>query len=357
MNHNNDIFLQLVRLGVGIADNIHLPEGINWHELEVIAIRQGLLSVMVDGIEKLPENIRPPKNILLQWVGSVIQDENRFSVQQKASIEMASLFNSNYIRTYVLKGAVIAECYPKPEHRASVDMDCFLLPEYRSINAWSLGNDLIRSQGYEVCYDYYKNSTFYLSGLTVENHLFMIPFRGNKVLQNLEFLLQRKLREDRGDNRFEGTWLYRPPVMLTSLFLIEHAYSHFLHEGLTWRHILDWMMFKKKHIEEIDWDYLEARIDEFGFRKFYDSYYRLGQYLVGDVQEIDLTKLDKRMLADVWADLDLIVNDNGIKSKFASVGSTMRARWKYHDFADISVLRALWIQAKGVLFIKIPSLK
>jgi len=38
---------------------------------------------------------------------------------------------------------------------------------------------------------------------------------------------------------FEGTWLYRPPVVVSALFLIEHAYSHFLHEGLTWRHVLD----------------------------------------------------------------------------------------------------------------------
>lgn len=39
--------------------------------------------------------------------------------------------------------------------------------------------------------------------------------------------------------RFGGTWLYRPPVMVLALFLIEHAYSHFLHEGLIWPMALD----------------------------------------------------------------------------------------------------------------------
>lgn len=50
--------------------------------------------------------------------------------------------------------------------------------------------------------------------------------------------------------------------------MVEHVYSHFLHEGLNWRHVLDWMMFSKKHQKEIDWPQFEKWIDEFGFREF-----------------------------------------------------------------------------------------
>jgi len=46
--------------------------------------------------------------------------------------------------------------------------------------------------------------------------------------------------------------------MVSALFLIEHAYSHFLHEGLTWRHVLDWTMFSRRHREEIDWEAFDA---------------------------------------------------------------------------------------------------
>lgn len=42
---------------------------------------------------------------------------------------MALLFENSGIRTYVLKGTVVAECYPNPIHRTSVDMDCFLVPK------------------------------------------------------------------------------------------------------------------------------------------------------------------------------------------------------------------------------------
>ena len=144
--------------------------------------------------------------------------------------------------------------------------------------------------------------------------------------------------------------------MVTALFLIEHAYSHFLHEGLTWRHVLDWMLFSRKHQEEIDWVTLDALIDEFGFRIFYNSYYHLGQYLLGDSIEDNLTELDKKMLEDVWAPLDLHETIHGVKGKLALAGNTWRARWKYHYFSEISMPYALWIQVKGFLFDKHPKL-
>ena len=246
-----ETFLSLVRLGIGHStSNPH--EAIDWLALQDLAMEQGLYAIVLDGIEKLPAGERPPQEFLLEWIGLVMQDEARYATQQKAAKQMAALFSKNYIRTYVLKGDVVAECYPKPEHRVSSDMDCFLIPEGGDFNAWGLGNDLIKSRGYEVGIGFYKNSTFHLPELTVENHRYMTPFRGNKRLMNLEILLQGLFKEDKGEDRFEGTWLYRPPVMMTALFLIEHAYSHFLHEGLTWRHVLDWTMFSRKHEKEIE---------------------------------------------------------------------------------------------------------
>lgn len=350
-----EAFLALVRLGIGRNSSDKIGQ-VDWPTVEALAAEQGLSAVVLDGIEKLPEGQRPPQVLLLNWIGEVLQGESMYAEQQKAAVEMASLFAHNYIRTYVLKGKVIAECYPKPNHRVSADMDCYLLPKGGNFDAWGLGNDLIKAQGYEIRTSFYKNSTFFLPGLVVENHKYMVPFRGNKRLEFLELMLQSYMHEDKGKDRIEGTYLYRPPMMVSSLFLIEHAYSHFLHEGLTWRMVLDWMMYSEKHKKEIDWYVLDALIDEFGFRKFYDSYYRLGKFLLGEIDESGLSKTDKKMLNDVWAPLDLHDTTEGWKGKMNLVGNTVRAWWKYHYFAPISMFHALWIQAKGVLFIKHPAL-
>lgn len=356
MNSNlHAAFLSLVRMGIGCSANL-ISEGLDWKSLEALALQQGLFAIIVDGVESLGQTSRPPKEVLLRWIGFVMQAEMRYSTQQKSASQMASLFHDNSIKTYVLKGSVVAVCYPKPTHRVSADFDCFLAPLCGSFDVWSLGNDIISAKGIVISTDYYKNSTFYLPGLTVENHKFLTPFRGNKKLARLERVLQTMLLQDKEEDRFEGTWLYMPPVMVSALFLIEHAYSHFLHEGLTWRHVLDWAMFSKKHHDDIDWLTLEGKIDEYGFRRFYNSYHRLGLYLLGAISEYDLTMNDKRMLADVWAPLDLHETVRGVRGKLCLVGNTLRACWKYRYFAEISMIRALWMQVYGFLFDKHPSL-
>ena len=351
------IFLKLARQGIDESKDDILSSDVSWPQLKTIAELQGLSAIVLDGIEELPKDQKPPQKLLLKWIGEVLQGESIAELQREVSVDMGKLFYRNAIRTYILKGAVVSECYPKPNHRVSADVDCYLLPEKGDFDAWSLGNDLIRKRGYNVNTDFYKNSSFEVSGVVVENHQFLTPFRGNKRMVSLEKRLRAMLRGDRGDDIIEGTRLCRPPVMVSALFLIEHAYSHFLHEGLTWRLVLDWMMYSRKHREEIDWAALNAYVDEFGFRKFYDSFSRLGQYLIGEIQEPScLCAQDQRMLEDVWAPLDLHETVRGWRGKLALAGNTWRARWKYRYFTEMSWVRALWIQVKGVLFERNPKL-
>ena len=125
-----ELFLQLVRLGIGkeTSQLDNFTTQINWTVIQDLAEKQGLSAVVLDGIERLPVEMRPAKVELLQWIGEVLQSESVYECQWKSACEMAQLFENNYIRTYILKGFVVSECYPKPEHRVSVDLDSFSLP-------------------------------------------------------------------------------------------------------------------------------------------------------------------------------------------------------------------------------------
>lgn len=355
---SKDALLQLVRLGIGTSKDAKISKDIDWESVEALAKQQGLFAVVFDGVEQLPSALRHPLTTWLRWIGEVQLEEKRFNHQWNESCKMALLFQQNNIRTYILKGFVVSECYPKPQHRVSSDVDCFFLPEYGDEEVWEKGNQLMEKAGYKVGRGFYKNSSFQLIGLTVENHRYMVPFRGNKTLRKLEWFLRSELKSHKHQpsDFFPQTSLIRPPGMVSALFLIEHAYSHFLHEGLTWRHMLDWVMFSRKHKNEIDWYVFDALIDEFGFRKFYDAYIHMGQLLMGELSEEDLTTSERKMLADVWAPLDLHETLHGVKGKLGLVGNTLRARWKYHYFSPITMPQALWIQVKGFLFMKNPQL-
>ena len=389
-----------MRLWIGCEAGSALPVSAplsiaDWQALEELANEQGLLGVMLDGVEKLPRELRPEKKSILKSIGQLIQSEQQYAVQEHAAAEMV-LLHQHGIRTYVLKGAVVAECYPMPEHRLSVDMDCFLTAHTESTESaqvsddvWERGNRVLEEQGFEVRRGFYKNSTVILPGLTVENHRYLTPFRGNRNFRRLEKWLQAEIagqaRSEDEAGRFEGTWLYRPPVMVSALFLIEHAYSHFLHEGLTWRMVLDWQMFCRRHRKELDWREFAVRVDEFGFRSFYDTYNTIGieafsendNYVLSDGSKLfenptrsllDSTlttdtkhytpnsQLKDMMLSDIWAPLDVHETVTGLRGKLVLAGNIWRARWKYQHFTDSTWLHALWSQMKGVLFENDPKI-
>ena len=157
-NVNQD-FLHLVRLGIGHSAE-PLCEPVDWNAIEALAAKQGLLGVVLDGEEVLCTNVNlnhnlniPDKLFRLEWLGKVMIEEERFAQQRKASIEMAALFASNGIRTYVLKGMVVSECYPKPQHRVSADVDCYLLgfkvqdSRFKVEDVWEKGNQLMEKAG------------------------------------------------------------------------------------------------------------------------------------------------------------------------------------------------------------------
>lgn len=362
---NLQFLLYLLQLGLGGEIRAWSPERENyvpdWPAIFDTALQQEVLPFVFDGYTRLfdakakvPEM---PVAIKKQMIAVSYHAEVQSSLQHGRAVKMAYLFAENGIRTYVLKGQVISECYPRPEHRLSSDLDCFLLSSRgQDTDVWEKGNALVENAGYRVKRNYYKNSTFRLPDLKVENHYYLTPFRGNRRLEKLELLLQHLLREDKGQDRFAGTELCRPPVLASALFMVEHAYSHFLHEGLSIKHITDWMMFLRAHRDEIDWPRFDLVVDKLGFRRFFDAYRHLGTFFMGGCDESDLTRPEKRMMASIGEGLDLVETDAGVRGKLNLVRNTLRASWKYRLFSPISVLQALWIQAKGVLFDRHPVL-
>ena len=116
-------------------------------------------------------------------------------------------------------------------------------------------------------------------------------------------------------------------------------------------------MFSRYHHDDIDWPLFDRYIDEFGFRRFFDAYVHVGEFILGKRSYESLTESEHRMMASVWEGLDLHETVTGTRGKLSLVGNTLRARWKYKSFTDLSMLHALWIQVKGYLFMKHPILK
>lgn len=66
MQPSKETFLDLVRLAIGHRGNITSNQ-IDWQEIYELAIQQELLVVVIDGIERLSNILRPKQELMLEW--------------------------------------------------------------------------------------------------------------------------------------------------------------------------------------------------------------------------------------------------------------------------------------------------
>ena len=99
-----------------------------------------------------------------------------------------------------------------------------------------------------------------------------------------------------------------------------------------------------------------GKVDHFQRGQHGSVSFGISNYVLGLYKYSYLSVQERRMMASVWAGLDIPESVRGLIGKMRLVGNTLRAGWKYRDFAPISMAKALAIQVKGFLFDRSPVL-
>lgn len=259
-------FLQLVRIGIGTSKDAKIPHEIDWPAVKDLAEKQGLSAVVLDGIEKLPEQQRPPKVFLLEWIGETLQGyEYRFDQYRKTIGEMAALYNAHELKMMVLKGFACSLDWPRPEHRPCGDIDIWQFGHYRE------GDKLVASErGIEIDSSHHHHTVFFWGEFMVENHYDFINVYARKANAQVEKIYKELGQDDSHFVEVEGERVYLPSPNLHALFLMRHLESHFVGAYISLRQVLDWAFFVEKHGKDVDWEWLGELLEEFGMKEFYN---------------------------------------------------------------------------------------
>ena len=265
MLHNN--FIQLVRLGIGHIAN-STTSAIQWIELQALANKQGLAAVVLDGIEKMPEGQRPPKEFALQWIGEIIQNyENRYDLYCRTVAELANFYNSHGYKMMVLKGYSCSLYWPNPKHRPCGDIDIWLLGQQKEADEC-----IEKEKNIKIDKSRHHHTVFYWRDFMVENHFDFINVHHHKSNRKLEEILKDLGKDDTYYVEVFGERVYLPSPNLHALFLLRHAMSHFAASEITLRQILDWAFYAEANRSKIDWKWLEGVIEQFGMKQLYDLF-------------------------------------------------------------------------------------
>ena len=264
-----EAFLSLVRLGIGHSVEI-IPDSVDWETLKALAEQQGLSAIVLDGIERLPENKRPPQMVLLEWIGEVLQAyEYTYDSYIRAIAEMTSFYNSHGYKMMVLKGYACSLDWPKPAHRPCGDIDIWLFGKQKEAD-----KTLRQVQGarFNIDDSHEHHTVFYWDDFMVENHYDFIDVHHRKSSPQLESILKELGRDDTHTIDVNGEKVYIPSPNLHALFLLRHCMEHFASTELTLRQLLDWAFFVKKHGSKVDWKWLERVLKQFGMEPAYNIF-------------------------------------------------------------------------------------
>lgn len=263
-------FLSLVRQGIG--NGTTFPDVVDWQAVKALADKQGLAAIIVDGIEKLPETKRPPKELLLQWIGEVMQNyENYYGLYRRAIAELAGWYNAHGYKMMVLKGYACGINWPKPEHRPCGDIDIWLFGRQKEADRL-LASDM----DINVDNSHHHHTVFNWMGFTVENHYDFVNVYVHKSSRELEKVFKELGQDDSHSVEVTGdaatgsaTKIYLPSPNLHALFLIKHMVSHFAAAEISLRHLLDWTFFVEKHGKEVDWEWLDGMLVKYHMKDFF----------------------------------------------------------------------------------------
>lgn len=345
MNESNTIvtvLLSLLRIAIGSesAEGARF-EGVTWAKVYALARKQGVLAIAFDGLIKVFEQDSEaaksfPQSLKLQWINAVFSIEQRYERQRSVCAELAEKWAEQGIKTLCLKGLAFSTYYPKADHRECGDFDCYLYDDY------ARGNDIARGLGAHIDESMYKHSEMIYRKVMVENHRFIVAVRGGKKMRELHNLLDNIARTE-GRTPLFGSKIEMPSAMFNGLFMLHHALTHFLSEGIRLRHILDWALFLRREQDSLEWGRFYALCEEYEMRAFVDCVTAIAVHTLGvevrNPQIVVESRYMEQVLTSIINDDDAVFSQSvgAWRKRMMLVRNLFASRWKYRAFTKSNI--------------------
>lgn len=232
-------FFRLIRLAIGTSDDVTVElDDKGWEAVFRMARQQTLTGVVLDGVEKLPKDKRPPMGILMQWIALVQQIEAGNRRLNSLAVKVCERFEQKEGRgCVVLKGQGNACLYPEPLHRVPGDIDLWVEGSREELVSY------VRHYCPDVEVVYHHVDFPVLKDTEIEIHFtpsWMNNWRINRRLQkyfrkNMSRQMSHHVELPEGAGKIPV-----PTSDMNRIYLLLHIYRHLFDEGVGLRQLLDY---------------------------------------------------------------------------------------------------------------------
>lgn len=292
-SNNQLVFFELLRAGLWGVRNPDewIDETTGWQGVYLLATEQSALGLILAGLEH--SDVKPPKELLLQWIGEVQAIEHRNKAMNAFVASLIERLRAEDVYTILVKGQGIAQCYERPLWRACGDVDLFLSEEnyQKAVHVLSPLATKVEEEN-----SYRKHLAMTIDGWSVELHGTLRSGLWNRLdreidnVQN-EVFLGGAVRSWMNGN----TQVLLPRADEDVVFVFSHILQHFFMEGIGLRQICDWCRLMWNYRDTLNLVLLESRIRKAGVMTEWKAFGSLAvEYLGMPVEAMPLYSDDKK---------------------------------------------------------------
>ena len=265
-------FLHIAKAAISGGD---LPaEKVDWPAIFTLANQQKLLPILFEAVRKTPaaaENAPLFAAVKQQVIGQVLNQTVR-------SAEFADLYRKLRkagLRPIVVKGQLCSHLYPLKDHRISADDDLYISDaEFMACHKQLLANGLTTDTPVDELatadeVSYTKNG----SPLYIELHRHLFDSSEDAHDELNHFFTDLKPIE------VDGFSTMPPHEHL--LYLLLHAYKHFVRSGIGLRQFCDIGLWAWEYHDEIDWQRLHEQCESVHAATFAAAAFRIARDYLG----------------------------------------------------------------------------
>ena len=339
-------YLEFIRYSLNPKDEFLMDVAkMDWEGFFQFANEQGILGVAFVGIQRLGEHgVKPPLDVLMQWIASASLIEQQNKAVNKAATELFKELKNDGLRGCILKGQGNGLMYPNVYSRTPGDIDVWvrmadgrgpkadgrglkadgrckkeegrgLKAEGRGLKADGRGmrddvRDIIkyvkeRNPNGKVCYHHIDGGK--IGGVEVEVHY--RPSFMNNPIHNHRLQKWYKMMAE-GGRLMEEVELPEgvgsipvPTVEFNVVYQLVHVFRHLLQEGIGLRQIIDYYYVLKSNTNHTDDTNIIVLLNYLGLTKIAGAMMWLLSEVLGLEEEYLIVpkneRLGKVLLAEI----------------------------------------------------------
>ena len=268
-----NLFFEIIQVALGNRNNLsRVPSTEKWMSLNALSVKQTVAGVCFCGVQRLPKEqlVHLPKQLMMQWFALAEQIRQRNFLLNERAKELTEKFAERGFRSCVLKGQSMVRLYSYSDsgklglYRQSGDIDVWLWKE-----GWSLKEN--RKEVVRFARSIQPNATetdlhiaVEWKGTDVELHYkpsyFFNPIANRRFSKWCS-------EYDKGKFRITDNGFSVPDSEFNRVFLLSHAYRHYVREGIGLRQLMDYYFLLRNHDLNVDHD-SDWMIKELGMARF-----------------------------------------------------------------------------------------